>query len=498
MKKGVFVVGVFILLVFSIGFASAGFIDWFKDFFGGITGRTSHNVTAPATIECYSDSECGSNYYNGNYYCINSTGVYRDYIIVSCRNAGTTNADCEEQTLVQLQSECSSGEECVAGQSTCQATSSGSSSCTRTGGGDPSTYDPNIKQTVCDSNGNCETDTCDYPNDPSDTDLFEYYCNGGVGSITFTIYNCGAGKICSGGACVVETSASTNNTNTSSGGTGGSGSGGSSGGSGGTGGTGGLSPPSGGTGGSGSGGSSGGSGGGGGSGPVLGENVVRSNVETRSYFDESGNDVKVDSEEIFNNDGSSTRNEKRVFTDSSGNEIKKINVITEFQSDGSRKTNEKREFFRDGKKVDIDIEIVTREGSVQVKRKITVDGKIVDVVSDIDVIDKIVDGRVVVNAKLSDGNEESIEILPDQVDKIVREETGIVEFDVILREIEENEKKKLIYVAESKNEGKFLGLFRVEYNGEVYIDPNSGVIIENRNPWWRIFVFGKSNVKSSN
>ncbi|MBW2995988.1 hypothetical protein KY332_01675 [Candidatus Woesearchaeota archaeon] len=90
-------------------------------------GTVLENFTGPSTfifglawqptdevIECYSESECGTDEYVGENYCIGND-VYRDYGDYSCSDAATHNSSCDYTSTPQLNESCGSGEICYNG-----------------------------------------------------------------------------------------------------------------------------------------------------------------------------------------------------------------------------------------------------------------------------------------------------------------------------------------------------------------------------------------------
>jgi hypothetical protein len=504
MKRGVFVVAVFVLLVFSTGFVSAGFFDWFRDFFG-ITGQqvscenecsgstSSLGASGGGYYQCVQDSNgCWS---WSSWVCDCASGETCNQGVCACEDECTSGSiecvgdslyrtcgDFDSDSCVEWKNiACESGETCSEGS--CVAVQS----CTRTDGSDSSTKDNSKKDTTCDVFGACVTDSCE-----SDGDLFEGYCDGGVGSVKTSIVSCGGAGSCADGVCVSSSSGSTSvgssGTTTSTTGSGSTtstttGSSGGASGGGGGGATGGSSG-----GGSSGGASSGGSTGGGGSGPVLAEGEVTKNTESRSFIDEDGNDVRVESSETFRTDGGSTRKEERRFIDGRGREVKEVKVETEFRGDGTRKSIENRKFINNnGKEVLIVIEIETKDGSISVKREITVDGEVVSVDSKVELTEKIVDGDVVVNAKLSNGDERTVGVLPDEVKNIVEREVGNRDFEIKLEEeAGESGGVDVVYVAEVNRVRRLFGLFEVPTKERVKVGVDGGVISVDK-PWWAFF-----------
>src|SRR3989344_6709344 len=175
MKKGL-MIGVLIILFFSMTFVSAG---WFGDIWKKITGKTTENDTTTPTCS----DECSS---NGAKQC--SGDGYQ--------TCGNYDSDaCLEFSSV---TSCSSGETCVAG-----ACVSNSYTCADSDGG--KTY--STKGNVVASSPTSSIDVTDLCS--SSNSLVEYFCNPDKTQSGET-YTCPNG--CSNGACVSATN-TTNQTN---------------------------------------------------------------------------------------------------------------------------------------------------------------------------------------------------------------------------------------------------------------------------------------------
>ncbi|MBW2976610.1 hypothetical protein KY347_04145 [Candidatus Woesearchaeota archaeon] len=74
-------------------------------------------------VQCSVDSDCGISDYIEDYFC-QSGDVYRSYVQYTCLNPGEEDSSCLDETSAVLTDDCESWEECVEGQSECQAIAS--------------------------------------------------------------------------------------------------------------------------------------------------------------------------------------------------------------------------------------------------------------------------------------------------------------------------------------------------------------------------------------
>ena len=138
------------------------------------------------------------------------------------------------------------------------------------------------------------------------------------------------------------------------------------------------------------------------------------------------------------------------------------------------------------------IEIETKGGDIKIKRMIEVKGT--GIKSELEIIERFDEDGVQLRANLSSGEEQNINVLPDEASQIVLEILRINNFSIELREVGEGDDVKAVYLAEGNKSGKLLGLFDVNLAVEVQIDSETGDIIRYSEPWWAFLVFGFEEV----
>jgi len=72
------------------------------------TYSSSRNDESRATINCFSDAQCGQNIFTGNKYCMNSDS-YQDFRTNFCINPGRGDSSCSSSTAPRLFEDCFSG-----------------------------------------------------------------------------------------------------------------------------------------------------------------------------------------------------------------------------------------------------------------------------------------------------------------------------------------------------------------------------------------------------
>jgi len=68
--------------------------------------KDDNNEMGDCVPACNSNSDCGTNGYIGNLYCLGDGNVYKDYVSYVCENAGKCNAVCNSQTSSYLWQNC--------------------------------------------------------------------------------------------------------------------------------------------------------------------------------------------------------------------------------------------------------------------------------------------------------------------------------------------------------------------------------------------------------
>ncbi len=174
--------------------------------------------------------------------------------------------------------------------------------------------------------------------------------------------------------------------------------------------------------------------------------------------------------------------ESKKFTDRAGNKVE-VEVKTEIKEDGTTITEERREFInKDGRLIKLKFIFENDGNEVKIKREIEVDGKKIE--SKLEILEKFEGEEVQLKARLSNGNEQEIKIMPDRASEIAIEKLKSKNFNVELKEVGEGENLKAIYIAKVDENGRLLGLFKVRLKSEAQIDSETGEIISLEKSWW--------------
>ena len=103
---------------------------------------------------------------------------------------------------------------------------------------------------------------------------------------------------------------------------------------------------------------------------------------------------------------------------------------------------------------------------------------------------KDVDGKAVLSAKLSNGKNSEIKIMPDTASeraierlqlKVCSEEAGC---QIELKEVGEGNEARLAYEVKAQKTSRVFGLFKKDMQVEAQVDAESGEVIQSNKPWW--------------
>ncbi|MFH0808159.1 MAG: hypothetical protein V1888_00910 [archaeon] len=103
---------------------------------------------------------------------------------------------------------------------------------------------------------------------------------------------------------------------------------------------------------------------------------------------------------------------------------------------------------------------------------------------------KDVGGKAVLSAKLSNGKDSEIKIMPDTASeraierlqlKVCNEEAGC---QIELKEVGEGNEARLAYEVKAQKTSRVFGLFKKDMQVEAQVDAESGEVIQSNKPWW--------------
>ncbi len=138
--------------------------------------------------------------------------------------------------------------------------------------------------------------------------------------------------------------------------------------------------------------------------------------------------------------------------------------------DGIRKVEFKKAFKMDGE-----------NGNYEIKSKLEVKGLSGE------------KGKAFLEAILSDGSHQEIEVLPEVARMRAREKLkiGEGEEEIEIREEIHNNVPRAVYHFNSNKQGKFLGLWKIKARYEASIDPETGEVLDYKGPWWTFLLTGE-------
>ncbi|MBW2989062.1 hypothetical protein KY358_01955 [Candidatus Woesearchaeota archaeon] len=98
--------------------------------------------------------------------------------------------------------------------------------------------------------------------------------------------------------------------------------------------------------------------------------------------------------------------------------------------------------------------------------------------------------RIKLTAKLSNGRNAEIKVMPDTASaraierlrlKVCSEENNCT---IELKEVGAGEKTRAAYEVQAEKKSRFLGLFRAKMKVRAQVDAESGEVLESKKPWW--------------
>ncbi len=176
------------------------------------------------------------------------------------------------------------------------------------------------------------------------------------------------------------------------------------------------------------------------------------------------------------------KTEAKKFTDRIGNKVE-VKVKTEIREDGTTLIEEEREFFtKSGILIKLKSIIENDGANIKIKREIEIGGEKIE--SGMEMMEKFEGEEVKLKAKLSNGNEQEIKIMPDRASEIAIEQLKSKNFNVELKEVGEENNLKAVYIAKVDENGRLLGLFKVRLKSEAQINSETGEILDLKKQWW--------------
>ena len=158
------------------------------------------------------------------------------------------------------------------------------------------------------------------------------------------------------------------------------------------------------------------------------------------------------------------------------------------QGEGSAVANQVRERVRSGEHMGEDgkqFRIEERDGG---KLRIGTGEKFAD--CDSELREERVGNRTRLKAKLSNGRDAEVKIMPDRASERALERLRLkncVELGgckIELKEVGEGEGVRLAYEMKTERQARFLGLFKMKMNVEAQVNAEDGEIIRVKKPWW--------------
>lgn len=108
--------------------------------------------------------------------------------------------------------------------------------------------------------------------------------------------------------------------------------------------------------------------------------------------------------------------------------------------------------------------------------------------SDLEITSEFVQNRILLRAKLSNGRDAEIKIMPDTASERALQRLRLKncsgECTIELKQVGEGEKAKLAYELQTERQSKVLGLFQAKMQVRAQVDAETGEIVRVGKPWW--------------
>lgn len=196
--------------------------------------------------------------------------------------------------------------------------------------------------------------------------------------------------------------------------------------------------------------------------------------------------IAVESKKDDSSSSSSTSGSSSS-TGSGGDSSEKKDKSSETSS-VSKETQTQTFLSNSGEETSISVRIETKEKDGETLQKIKV--RNVEASSELEIEG---DGEKI-NAKLSNGDKKEIKVMPDTASERAIEVLQTKGLQIELKEVGDEENKRVVYEVEGNKTVKFLGLFKVRTVLTAVVSAENGEILRFEKPWWYFMAFGKGVV----
>jgi len=156
--------------------------------------------------------------------------------------------------------------------------------------------------------------------------------------------------------------------------------------------------------------------------------------------------------------------------------------------------------YANGTQIQVKIQIETENKNGSITRQINVEREgehyNVSISHDLNVSDEFVGNQSRIVARLSNGQNANVSILPDQAlnatlarlrirQQLVNNGTNV---SIQLRERIHNNVPQVVYNVEANQTGRFLGIFKVALRSNTEINAENGNVVAVNQPWWAFLV----------
>ncbi|MBT4257605.1 hypothetical protein HOD88_00275 [archaeon] len=209
--------------------------------------------------------------------------------------------------------------------------------------------------------------------------------------------------------------------------------------------------------------------------------------ESENEFEEEEDSEDFDEEEDFDENKDKSKTKEKTSTQFEGYVMEEEKEI-EFENGKQKIEIQRRIRYENGTEITYKIKIEEKEKNGEIIQKISVEGKGPEVESKLKLKTINQGNESIIRAMLSNGNETTINFLPDEIYSRIREQLHTQNISIELEEKVHKNIPKVIYNIEANKNGKFLGIFKMKLKIEEEIDAETGELLKMNTPWWAFMV----------
>tara|TARA_Y100000310_G_scaffold345413_1_gene464690 strand:- start:1220 stop:1966 length:747 start_codon:yes stop_codon:yes gene_type:complete len=200
---------------------------------------------------------------------------------------------------------------------------------------------------------------------------------------------------------------------------------------------------------------------------------------------------------VLADDNNETDTDDDSDSDEDDDEDESENEVEIEEENGKKKIKVKTRFTDENgveRRIKYEIETKTEDGEEVsiIKYKSKAKGEKM-IKSEIELEAGVEGNESIINAILSNGEQQEIKILPEQASEKARLRFRSGNITVELKEKKHKNVPRVVYNVETNKNGRFLGILKLKMKVEGEIDPETGEFLGVSKPWWAFLVTGEDS-----